>query len=249
MFFSFVFTDCYDSGCDLLNYSDESCPKSNHTLEFENRLRSAHDCFNATGDIPSDKNTTGNNTCSHCTDQYNDLSNYYNGIRLKTSDKFCFSIKYWVSRINSLVERFCSAEMRAEVDIPSNILQMNTTQQHWANHLKCCQERVSSSLEDFSLASSLSITLSIAFYIFTFIWGKRKERVQDIPDDLMPPQDADESSGTIMNISPDEPTTSESATNRPTDTKKQNNWIDAPSSDDDDNNLPVENPNLIEIGQ
>lgn len=127
---------------------------------------------------------------------------------------------------------------------------MNTTQQHWANQLHCCEERVASSLEDFSLASSLSITLSIAFYIVTFIMGKRKERIQEIPDDLMPPRDANESGETVMNISPtDEPTTSESAA---ANTKIQNNLMESPSSDDDDDDediLPVQNTNLIEIGQ
>lgn len=92
----FVFTDCFDSNCDLQNYSLETCPKSNHTKQFEDLLHIAHDCFNTTGDIPSNKSTAGHNTCSNCTDKYNDLSNYYNTIRLKTSDKFCFSIKYWV---------------------------------------------------------------------------------------------------------------------------------------------------------
>lgn len=129
---------------------------------------------------------------------------------------------------------------------------MNTTQQHWASFLHCCEERKTSSLEDFSLASSFSITLSIAFYIFTFIWGKRKERVQEIPDDLMPPRDADESGETVMNISPVEPSTSElAAANLTTDAKIQNDLMDSPSSDDDDdeNILPVQNTNLIEIGQ
>lgn len=132
---------------------------------------------------------------------------------------------------------------------------MNKTQQHWANELHCCEER-KSSLEDFSLMSSLSITLSIAFYIFTFIMGKRKERVQDIPDDLMPPRDADQSDDTAMNINPDEPTTSE----LPqailfSHSKILNNFNGSLSDDDDDNDdadediLPIENTNLIEIGQ
>lgn len=79
--------------------------------------------------------------------------------------------------------------------------------------------------------------------------GKRKERIQEIPDDLMPPRDADESGETVMNISPDEPTTSESAA--AANTKIQNNLMESPSSDDDDDEdiLPVQNTNLIEIGQ
>lgn len=80
--------------------------------------------------------------------------------------------------------------------------------------------------------------------------GKRKERIQEIPDDLMPPRDANESGETVMNISPtDEPTTSESAA---ANTKIQNNLMESPSSDDDDDDediLPVQNTNLIEIGQ
>lgn len=128
---------------------------------------------------------------------------------------------------------------------------MNTTQQHWANYLHCCEERKSSSLEDFSLASSFSITLSIAFYIFTFIMGKRKERIQEIPNDLMPPQDADESGETVMNINSDEPTTS--AANLATNSKILNSLNDAHSSDDGDTDdediLPIQNTNLIEIGQ
>lgn len=133
---------------------------------------------------------------------------------------------------------------------------MNTTQQHWANDLHCCEER-KSSLEDFSLVSSFSVTLSIAFYIFTFIMGKRKERVQEIPNDLMPPRDADESGDTVMNISPDDPTTSESVrTNFAKNPKIQNGTNDLLSSNDDDTDnddneiiLPIQNTNLIEIGQ
>lgn len=131
---------------------------------------------------------------------------------------------------------------------------MNTTQQHWAD-LNCCEER-KSSLEDFSLVSSFTITLSIAFYIFTFIMGKRKERVQDIPNDLMPPRNADESGDTGMNISPDDPTTSESVVgNLATNSKVQNGWNDSLSNNDDDTDdddaifTPIQNTNLIEIGE
>lgn len=97
LWFSLGFTDCFEPSCDLLNYSNVTCPKSNHTLEFENRLNRTQECFTRSDDIPSSKNNTGHNTCSNCTDQYNNLSNYYNTIRLKKSDKFCFSIKYKVN--------------------------------------------------------------------------------------------------------------------------------------------------------
>lgn len=83
------FTDCYNKSCDLLNYSSKSCPRSNHTQEFEKLLKATTDCFEKT-------DNTQNATCSNCTDQYVNLSDFYNSIRLKTSDKFCSSIKYQV---------------------------------------------------------------------------------------------------------------------------------------------------------
>lgn len=132
---------------------------------------------------------------------------------------------------------------------------MNTTQQHWANELHCCEER-KSSLEDFTMLSSFSVTLSIAFYIFTFIMGKRKERVQDIPNDLMPPQpaadDADDTIDTVMNISPDEPNTSKSFSNNSKILNSKNDSLhsdDDTDDDDDDQILPIQNTNLIEIGE
>lgn len=217
-------SDCFNSTCDLLNFTNATCPRSNRTLEFEKLLNATTDCFNSTGDQL-------NITCKNCTEQYVNLTNYYNSIRLKTSDKFCFSIKY----------------------------KMNKTQQHWANELHCCEER-KSSLEDFSFLSSFSVTLLIAFYIFTFIMGKRKERVQDIPDDLMPPppQEPDESADTVMNINSDDPATSASA-NGSSHSKilnSEHNALDGVGDDDDDTDddndadiLPIQNTNLIEIGE
>lgn len=86
--------------------------------------------------------------------------------------------------------------------------------------------------------------------------GKRKERVQEIPDDLMPARDADESGETVMNISRNDPSTSESAgANVPASSKILNRLNDSSSGDDDTDNdddvdiLPIQNTNLIEIGQ
>lgn len=106
------------------------------------------------------------------------------------------------------------------------------------------------------MLSSFSVTLSIAFYIFTFIMGKRKERVQDIPNDLMPPQpaadDADDTIDTVMNISPDEPNTSKSFSNNSKILNSKNDSLhsdDDTDDDDDDQILPIQNTNLIEIGE
>lgn len=87
--------------------------------------------------------------------------------------------------------------------------------------------------------------------------GKRKERLHDIPNDLMPPapQDADESADTVMNLSPDEPTTSASAgANVDADSKLLNNersslHDDDDTDTDDEDILPIQNVNLIEIGE
>lgn len=88
MVFRIIFLpDCFNSSCDLNN--PDLCPKSNHTVEFESLLTEVTTCFSNT----SDKSNT---TCKECTDQYTNLSSFYNKIRLKTSDKFCFYMKYRV---------------------------------------------------------------------------------------------------------------------------------------------------------
>lgn len=81
----------------------------------------------------------------------------------------------------------------------------------------------------------------------TYLIGMRKERIQHIPDDLMPPGDPDQSNGTIMNIDVTEPSTSESSIygNSKINNIINNHLDDSTSSDEDI--LPTENPNLIAI--
>lgn len=128
---------------------------------------------------------------------------------------------------------------------------MNTTQFRWANETGCCSDR-QPIMTDFFVTSSFSIVISIMFYIATFIIGKRNERVQCIPDDLMPPGHSNQSNDTVMNINPaQEPSTSEDQ-GGPTDNDKIiNTQADSISSDggedEDEEILPIENPNLIQI--
>lgn len=72
------------------------------------------------------------------------------------------------------------------------------TRNQWAD--ANCHENRTTSDDEFYMVSSFSVTMSICFYILTYIVGVRKERIQDIPNDLMPPADMNESNRTIMNI-------------------------------------------------
>lgn len=83
--------------------------------------------------------------------------------------------------------------------------------------------------------------------------GKRKERIQDIPNDLMPPppsQEEHESDDTVMNISPDEPTTSVEANLAATSKILNSNYnSDTEDDNEDEDILSLQNANLIEIGE
>lgn len=125
---------------------------------------------------------------------------------------------------------------------------MNKTRIHWSKELHCCEDRKYSK-EDFFALSSSSVFLSVVFYIAIYLFGLRKERIQDIPHDLMPPSsdDRNQSNGTIMNINAEEPSTSESPEAIEPQLAKKINLSDDSSSDDDEDILPIENPNLIQI--
>lgn len=132
---------------------------------------------------------------------------------------------------------------------------MNETRYKWSTPLPldgfgCCKDR-NPSMEDFSLISALSLTLSLTFYVVTFIMGKRGEnQLQHIPDDLMPPRNRDETDDAIMNINEEEPSTSD-----PPAAAIQNNSSNilnasddsSSSNDEDDDPLPLHNQNLIQI--
>lgn len=128
---------------------------------------------------------------------------------------------------------------------------MNKTRIRWSKELQCCGDR-KDSRQDFLAFSSSTIFLGIAFYIAVYLVGLRKERIQYVPDDLMPPpaDDQNQSNGTIMNINSEEPSTSESPAplerkSKVTAAKIVN--LSEDSSSDDEQILPIENPNLIQI--
>lgn len=86
--------------------------------------------------------------------------------------------------------------------------------------------------------------MSISFYVVTFIIGKRKDRIHEIPNDLMPPpQDVNESNRTIMNIQA-EGSSTENFT-QPNVRVIPNNSTS--SDEENDEILPIQNPNLIQI--
>lgn len=130
---------------------------------------------------------------------------------------------------------------------------MNKTQIFWSKTLKCCSDRESSEVEFISL-SCISIFVSILFYIGTYIFTLRKERIQYIPDDLMPPEHSGgQSSEAIMNINVPNPSISDSPRTNRTSLTKITNISDDSSSDDEplsiQKDAPSNNiqPNLLEF--
>lgn len=120
---------------------------------------------------------------------------------------------------------------------------MNKTRIQWTN-AKCCEDRKSSEVEFFAI-SSFSIFISIAFYIATFLFALRKERLEfRIPDDLMPPENRDQTNRRIMNIHVDDPSTS--ATLLSENGAKQLDLLDDSASSDEEIS-PIENQNLFTI--
>lgn len=119
---------------------------------------------------------------------------------------------------------------------------MNKTRINWTS-MKCCKDRTSSPVEFLTL-SGFSVFISIVFYMATYLIGVRKERIQYIPDDLMPlPGDREQSNGTIMNINAAESSTNQD--DEPVNKIINNDFDDSMSSDDDI--LPTGNANLLEI--
>lgn len=136
---------------------------------------------------------------------------------------------------------------------------MNTTQSLWTDKTGCCSKRQPPT-SDFFVLSAFSIVISIGFYIATFIIGKRNERVQYIPDDLMPTNTQNRLDDTVMNINDAESTTSTNLLNspelpdriqsKPTNYGSILNTSTSSSDDNDDADediLPIQNPNLIQI--
>ncbi|XP_055317273.1 uncharacterized protein LOC129576348 [Sitodiplosis mosellana] len=157
--------------------------------------------------------------CENCSTNYENLNKIYNDIRVQTTDKFCFAIK----------------------DM------MNKTRIRWSKELQCCGDRKYSK-EEFLTLSSSSVFFSIIFYVAIYLFGLRKERIQYVPDDLMPPpsDDQNHSNGTIMNINSEEPSTSESPAPIEQKLAKKIN-VSEDSSSEDEEILPIQNPNLIQI--
>lgn len=122
---------------------------------------------------------------------------------------------------------------------------MNKTQILWSKEMHCCEDR-KSSLLDFLTLSGSSIAVSILFYISIYLFGLRSERIQCIPDDLMPPNhESGQSNGTIMNINHEEPSTSELTLGNNSGVTKL--IAESGDSSSDDESLLVSNPNLIQI--
>lgn len=132
---------------------------------------------------------------------------------------------------------------------------MNKTQIRWSQELKCCNDRKTSEIEFMSL-SCVSIFVSILFYIGTYFFTMRKERIQHIPDDLMPPEHMEShSSRPVMNINATEPSINDSpGTVRTNFTRTTNASEDDSSSASDDEPLQFQStvqtnvePNLLDI--
>lgn len=217
-----------------MNSTQEYC-YNNVTIDFLKIHYETEFCINRTSEISAKA------PCTNCSEEYNNLTKLYNGIRLEKKDKFCFALKDMVR----LYIYFFFAINNHEI---ANRLyfrfQMNKTQIRWSKDFKCCDDR-KSSMTDFLVASISSICVSIGFYIVLFLFGLRKERIQHIPDDLMPPQsnDRNQSNQTIMNINVCDPITSE-----PLHANENQNFInDLDGLSTDDEILPPQNPNLIQI--
>lgn len=118
---------------------------------------------------------------------------------------------------------------------------MNKTRIQWSKKLHCCEDRKNST-EYFLVLSSSSVFVTIVFYVAVYLFGLRKERIHYIPDDLMPHSSEDQTNEAIMNIN-SKPSTSE--TPKP-ELRKIINLSESDESDDDQI-LPMENPNLIHI--
>lgn len=137
---------------------------------------------------------------------------------------------------------------------------MNKTQSIWTDDTGCCSKRQPPN-SDFYVLSAFSIVISIGFYIATLIIGKRNERIQYIPDDLMPPNHQNRLDVTVMNINDAESTTSTNLLNasnfpdgiqsKPTNYGSISNRSTSSSDDNDEDDdidiLPIQNPNLIQI--
>lgn len=59
---------------------------------------------------------------------------------------------------------------------------MNKTRIRWSKEFHCCEDRKSSKIYFFSLASAFS-AISVIFYVSIFIWGKHNEHLQYEPID------------------------------------------------------------------
>lgn len=62
---------------------------------------------------------------------------------------------------------------------------MNQTRIKWSEDLHCCADRTLK-LFGFWITSSLAVGLTVVFYFFVVLDTRRRERVQYIPNDLMP---------------------------------------------------------------
>lgn len=85
--FDIPFVDCFVPECDLSKYTAENCTLSNRTSTFEQLWSDTNACIDG-------KNNSW--ACENCTEVYGNLNKKYDEIRLKTANKFCFTIKYWV---------------------------------------------------------------------------------------------------------------------------------------------------------
>lgn len=62
---------------------------------------------------------------------------------------------------------------------------MNQTRIKWSEDLHCCADRTLK-LFGFWITTSLAVALTVVFYLFVVVDTRRSERVQYIPNDLMP---------------------------------------------------------------
>lgn len=71
---------------------------------------------------------------------------------------------------------------------------MNQTRITWSETLHCCQDRTLDLL-GFWVATASAIFVAIVFYCSAFVYTRRREQVQYIPNDLMPYDRSNEMAG------------------------------------------------------
>lgn len=126
---------------------------------------------------------------------------------------------------------------------------MNETRIEWSGRLHCCQGRTLELL-GFWIATGIVICVTIAFYCTMIFYTKRRERIQYIPNDLMPYDRSNEmhaSHDTLIesmeHIAAEPSASYKQTNNHHNDPEKLNNLNITP--DENINELPVPAKSLI----